>query len=1023
MEGETEGNDVRTLLEEIKLAEVIEARLSLVDQLEQAHVSNESDLACIAECLIAIWEEPTCLEIPSCKLNRAVVHAAWKHLQFGNSMDNLSQFLILATKACMWCRKHLFVEASSFNKYQEERHLSLFLQLVVDSLRFSTTTLSVLAKSPLLVGKCLLLVVENFVSEQLKLLKASVCEIKHLQSVASEVLRFVQEGLDAVIKLCKNYSQDIDWDSLETINEDHENPIGCEREENVVHVLKIMSCTIEELYELGIIAATGGGSLVTILNLSWKGVVVLLQPSKQILTNKINVNDIVISLISLATESLRCAAEAWVSVENVSPVAGEVKRAFIPIKFYLINAVRISSTYPSQTFRIHKEISLCVLKFSTLELNFCKEMHLKAVSEAMTEYLEPTFFLLLHTLLNSAEVECSCKYQLLDWLFPDGTYSRCFNSDESPGFTTQGKNFIDEIFSLNCEGKPRVTILLLGRIAILLNLLKSSSDLKEEVVLGVSRKLSFFLNAIVNADVYSSVIGLHIPVLSNMGSMSEVVWQPMLLFVFHTLKTFMVVAASSSAWLEIQHFLFCNIIHPHHLCWEIVMELWCFLVRHAETNVINDLIDKLCSLYSITASSETILAPSSAVRRMARALSIICVNAPQSTANQVYEAIFGLDGKRCDVAQITCLPLLLEGYPFDSLSDALQKHFVQQTITAFCGYMENSLRLQGKLNYSRVSAGSGLLGEPLYTLSAALCHNHVKESELTKHIPQILKFTVTVIDAFKDCDKSSEKDNYGQLLHQALMVISRIKRSYSSHDMERVILGLQKLFAMDSTWSDKSLISIKPALSSYLAGLGHMEILEVEECAVSSALWDLYHGLLRERHWALAHLALSAFGYFAARTPCNQLWRFVPQDAALSFDKETGMVATEERFMSELKGYLEKEVAFSADSPCRQQLGLLEKEAMSIQGRLKQELEHLDVKSTAMEIDDENHVAKKKRKFPQVIAEGMMFLQRGLEKVRDGLEEWRGQKDGCPRLQDDLSTHLSCLEDVITHLVALEDKG
>ncbi|KAF3793508.1 hypothetical protein EJ110_NYTH03676 [Nymphaea thermarum] len=988
MEGETARNDVRALLEEIRGTEAIEARLPLVDQLERTHISNESDLACVAECLI----EPTCLEVPSCKLNRAVMHVACKHLQLGNSLDNLSQFLILATK------------------------------LIVDSLSFSTATCWALAKSPIFVGKVLMLIVENFVSEQLKLLKASICEIKRLHSVASEVLKCVQEGLDAAVRLCKNYSQDIDWDSLETINEDHESSIGCEREEKIIHVVKILSCTIEDLYELGIVAATGGGSLVTILNLSWKGVVMLLQPPKQILTNKISVNDIIMSLISLATESLRCAAEAWVSITNVSPVVGEVKRAFLPIKFYLINAVRISSTYPCQAFGIYKEISLCVLKFSTIGFNFCKEKHLKTANEAMTEFLEPTYFLLLHTLLNSSEIECNCKFQLLDWLFPEERYSCSFNSDESHGVTTEGKNAIDAIFSLKCEDKPRPTALLLGRIAILLNLLKSSSDLKEEVVLGVSRKLNFVLDAIVSADVYSSIVGLHIPVLSSAGSMSEVVWQPMLLFVFHTLKTFMVVAASSSAWLEIQHFLFCNIIHPHHLCWEIIMELWCFLIRHAAADVTNDLINKLCSLYSITASSETILSPSSAVRKMARALSILCIDAPQSTANQIYETIFGLDGKRCAVSQVTYLPLLLEGYPLDSLSDALQKHFVQRAITALCGLMENSSRLQGKLNLSRVS-GSGLFGEPLYTLSAALCHHHVKDSELTKFIPQILKFTITVINAFEDCNESSQKDSYGQLLHQALMVISSMKRAYSSHDMEGVILGLQKLFSMDSTDSGKFLVIIKPALSSFLAGLGHMEIAEVEENAVSSAIWELYHSLLRERHWALAHLALSAFGYFAARTSCNQLWRFVPQDAALSFDKDTGLEATEERFMSELKAYLEKGVALIADSPSKQQLGLLEKEAMSIQGRLKQEAEHLALKSTAMEVDDENHVAEKKRKFPEVIGEGMMLLQRGLEIVRNGLEEWRGQKDGCPELQDDLSTHLSCLEDVIAHLMALEDKG
>ncbi|KAF3784512.1 Formin-like protein 5, partial [Nymphaea thermarum] len=58
---------------------------------------------------------------------------------------------------------------------------------------------------------------------------------------------------------------------------------------------------------------------------------------------------------------------------------------------------------------------------------------------------------------------------------------------------------------------------------------------------------------------------------------------------------------------------------------------------------------------------------------------------------------------------------------------------------------------------------------------------------------------------------------------------------------------------------------------------------------------------VRERHWALPHLALSALGYVSAQTSCNQLWRFVLQDAALSFVKDIGMRAPKERFMSEFK--------------------------------------------------------------------------------------------------------------------------
>jgi hypothetical protein len=64
--------------------------------------------------------------------------------------------------------------------------------------------------------------------------------------------------------------------------------------------------------------------------------------------------------------------------------------------------------------------------------------------------------------------------------------------------------------------------------------------------------------------------------------------------------------------------------------------------------------------------------------------------------------------------------------------------------------------------------------------------------------------------------------------------------------------------------------------------------------------------LLKERHWALAHLSMTAFWYFSARTSCNELWRFVPPDAALLFDLESGVDVNDERFMSEFKVFFEK---------------------------------------------------------------------------------------------------------------------
>ena len=89
------------------------------------------------------------------------------------------------------------------------------------------------------------------------------------------------------------------------------------------------------------------------------------------------------------------------------------------------------------------------------------------------------------------------------------------------------------------------------------------------------------------------------------------------------------------------------------------------------------------------------------------------------------------------------------------------------------------------------------------------------------------------------------------------------------------------------------------ALSLLLRALGDMEMSEMDESPKTHAMWELFHMLFRERHWALVHLALASFGYFAARTSCNQLWQFVPQDAALSFDLVSGNEIDKDRFMLE----------------------------------------------------------------------------------------------------------------------------
>ncbi|KAJ8626954.1 hypothetical protein MRB53_020261 [Persea americana] len=1020
MEGERGRSHLQSLLQAIKSSKDRESRISLINQLGDVGISGKSDLALLAESLT----EPACSGISQCSLNNAILHLAAKYLEM-DTTSCLRHFLILGTKASMWCEKHLQMTTMSVEEYQEENHARLFFQLVLDSLSFSSTTISALTNSPVFEEKELMLIVENFILQQLNLTKASISEMKRFHSIASEVLKVTQVVLDAAIRLCRAYAQDIEWGSTEAVTNEDEGSTADGRVNNMAHVINIITCAIENLYDLGILAASGGGSLVTILNISWKGVVTLLQLGKGVLADKINIGDFILSLISLATESLRCAAGVWSSSSFMETLAvAEAKRTFLPIKFYLINAVRICSQYPCQALVVYKEIGLCVLMISTFGISLTKESHLKAASEVLAEFLEPTSFLLLLTLINSDEVKNESKLQILDWLFTDASHLSSMHPEEILNTCTDSTTSIyNRIFTVTCGDMPRARTLMLGRLSLFLNIIKVAPDLKEEVVLGISTRLKCLLDILVDAEIYSSILVLQIPVLCGSGTTAELVWNPLFPFILHALKTFMVVAALSPAWGEVESFLLANFLHPHFLCWEIIMDLWCFLIRHAETDMINDSIDRLLSLFKMMASSEPALLPGCSLRRMARSVCMLLHYAAPSTIDRVYTSIFSDD--KSHLAYIMYTALLVEGFPLISLSDNLIKIAHQRILSAFFCFIENSVNKLGVDNSWRPYS-SGVLGVvSMYALSTVLQSLQISSSDLDdKNFSRVLKFTVAVIQCCQNATNGSDKDQLSKILGQTLEIISHTNHLFASDEMEEVILELRKLFAAGSSATETWLYQCKPALASFMAGLSRMQMAEGEGSETCSAVWELYHTLLRERHWAFVHLALASFEYFAARSSCDQLWRFVPPDAALSCDMETGNEAREDQFMSEFKGFLEKEAAVLTVTPCSKQLSLLEKEGLVLKETIGK---HSNIEAEVseqgiVEITSDNHI-QKKRKLPDGINEGMALLQSGLKAVGDGLALWKQQSDDSKELQDELSSQLLCLEGVISHLVGLADSG
>lgn len=287
-----------------------------------------------------------------------------------------------------------------------------------------------------------------------------------------------------------------------------------------------------------------------------------------------------------------------------------------------------------------------------------------------------------------------------------------------------------------------------------------------------------------------------------------------------------------------------------------------------------------------------------------------------------------------------------------------------------------------------------------------------------------LKFLVAIIHRYRNPAEKLMKDHYSKLLSEILGIILNMKYLYASDEMDKVIFELQGLFNSGQSASDVQLLQCKSQLAFFMAGCAHMKLSESDDCAKSCAVRELYHMLFRERHWNLIHLALVAFGYFAQRTACDQLWKFMIQDAALSYDLVSGTEPNMDRFMLEIKAFLDKDLALHTVMHSAEQIELLTREGQMLR-KIIQTISNIELEPMAcesMEIDDENQ-SNKRRKLPDGICKGMELLQNGLKVIGDGISQWQQSEFDSTELQEKFLTQLSRLEDAISQLVGLTDSG
>jgi 5'-3' exoribonuclease 2 len=285
-----------------------------------------------------------------------------------------------------------------------------------------------------------------------------------------------------------------------------------------------------------------------------------------------------------------------------------------------------------------------------------------------------------------------------------------------------------------------------------------------------------------------------------------------------------------------------------------------------------------------------------------------------------------------------------------------------------------------------------------------------------KSITTMLKFSMSLISLYRTAPDSS-KDHLAQHISSILDIISKVRHLCAFNQMEKLTLELHNLFMRSSDNSKAALSQCKPSLATFMSMLGHLNSTEDDANALCSAMPDLYHLLVRERHWALIHIAMASFGYFAARTSFTQLWRFVPGDAALSYNANTGVDIDENGFMSELKAFLQKEATLRGDDKwSEEQIRFLLSE-----GRLLKKLIETTCETPlSPEPKKKGVVSKdvntKKRKIPDGIGEGMALLQNGLQVMRSALDKTDTD------LKDRFATYLSCLESTVSQIASFSDK-
>ncbi|MCO5568443.1 hypothetical protein L7F22_022142 [Adiantum nelumboides] len=765
---------------------------------------------------------------------------------------------------------------------------------------------------------------------------------------------------------------------------------------------------VSALMDLGKFAAINGRDWVWMLNVAWKGVTTLIQTvtRKEVISKLVDIHLIIKTMIGCATKSLKNATESWHTIlqEKDNNVA-ELKRLCIPVKFFLINVTRVVAHYPCQAVDSFNDISECALQIISLRLEISDCPRLKFAAEAIVETLEPSLFILFWTFLNSTELEFQVKLQLLNLLFRTEIEDGFIISNN---VDTGELDKADEKGASICFGQ----VVNLGRLIIFLGLLQTCQDCRNKISREFAKRLDFPLQMICNAKIYAKVFKSQV---STSQLTAKATWKPLYITLLNTFQIYFVALAETEAWAEAEEFLYQNVLHPHMLCRELILELWCFISRHSESSTVKEHIQDLVYVLNDLLKSSIGTCSRWPVKTITRLICLLVKADPHYLATQVYELAFGRDPFATPLSLGIASALLKEHFPISILPTELKSLFIASAKRALPEFWNQQTKSSEE--------GSNKLQQFDETLCCLLECYYQESLEECSDLENLHDLIKMIVDLLQVCHRKSDCG----IKSQSLKYLSGIWQKMQPEEIQSVIVPLRNLI-VTKNFSESEELQIKLSLAEALAGLGEVSMPEDETDPTNCALWELYHVILRERHWAYAHLALASFGYFVAHTSWNELWRFVPSDAALAHDGENVSLAKESIFMTSLRRFLEKEVVCTtsskSDEKTVQQEGELLETSMLEFYQVADKSHTMEAQGMVdccdMNVDSGVHTDPIESSLPPEISNAMSMLREGLLLLKEKLPTWFKESGQNSEQQQHMHEQLSLLVDVIAQLRVLQ---